>query len=78
MVDPAAPKKPPTAFFLFQKKMRCGGSAMSGKTLGEMWNKMNEEEKSEYKAEEKEMKKVYLGKMAEYKEGKKEGGKEDI
>jgi len=78
MVDPAAPKKPPTAFFLFQKKMRSGGLAMSGKTLGDMWNKMDEEGKNVYKKDEVEMRKVYLGKMAEYKKGKEEGEKENI
>ena len=68
--DPAAPKKPMTAFFLFQKKMRMGGLAMNSKAVAEMWNKLDKEGKQPFKGEEEELKGKYLKEVEVFK-GKK-------
>jgi len=70
VVDPEAPKKPASAFFLFQKKMRKGGLAITAKGLGEMWKNMNDDAKNVYKGEEDELKKKYLLEVEEYKKDK--------
>jgi len=67
IVDPEAPKKPLTAFFLFQKKMRKGGLATNAKGLAEMWKNMEEEGKRTYKEEEVELRKRYLEEVVQYK-----------
>ena len=67
IVDPDAPKKPLTAFFLFQKKMRKGGLAANAKGLAEMWKNMEEEGKKTFKEEEIELRKKYLEEVALYK-----------
>ena len=66
-VDPEAPRKPLTAFFLFQKKMRKGGLASNVKGLAEMWKNMEEGGRKSYKEEEMELKKKYLEEMLLYK-----------
>merc|ERR1719228_2693168 len=76
VVDPAAPKKPLTAFFLFQKKMRKGGLAMKSTALADMWKEMDDENKKLYKQEEMEMKKKYVEEVMKYKKGKEEGNGE--
>ena len=75
-VDPAAPKKPLAAFFLFQKKMRKGGLVITGKAMADMWNNMDMEGKQVYKEEEGELKKVYMEEINELKKNK-EGGDGD-
>ena len=72
--DPAAPKKPLTTFFLFQKKMRMGGLAMTSKSVAELWNKLDEEGRQPFKKEEEELKRKYLKEMEDFKG--KNGGKE--
>ena len=67
MVDPEAPKKPLTAFFLFQKKMRKGGLAANSKSLAEMWKSMEEEGKQAFKEEEEELRKKYFEEVVQYK-----------
>ena len=67
IVDPDAPKKPLTAFFLFQKKMRKGGLAANAKGLAEMWKNMEEEGKKTFKEEELELRKKYLEEVELYK-----------
>ena len=75
-VDPAAPKKPLAAFFLFQKKMRKGGLVITGKAMADMWNNMDVDGKQVYKEEEVELKKVYMEEINELKKNK-EGGDGD-
>ena len=72
--DPAAPKKPMTAFFLFQKKMRMGGLAMNSKAVAEMWNKLDKEGKQPFKDEEEELKGKYLKEVEVFKSNKGEEG----
>jgi len=75
-VDPAAPKKPLAAFFLFQKKMRKGGLVITGKAMADMWNNMDVEGKQVYKEEEEELRKVYteeVNKLKSKKGGEGEG-----
>jgi len=67
IVDPEAPKKPLTAFFLFQRKMRKGGLAANAKGLAEMWKSMEEEGKRTYKEEEVELRRKYLEEVVQYK-----------
>jgi len=67
IVDPEAPKKPLTAFFLFQRKMRKGGLAANAKGLAEMWKSMEEEGKRTYKEEEVELRRKYLEEVMQYK-----------
>jgi len=66
IVDPEAPRKPLTAFFLFQKKMRKGGLAANAKGLADMWKNMEEEGKKIYKEEEVELRKKYSEEVLQY------------
>jgi len=75
--DPAAPKKPLTAFFLFQKKMRKGGLVITSKAMAEMWKNLDMEGMQQYKIEEEELKVKYHQEMKEFREMKVgEGGEE--
>ena len=73
VVDPAAPKKPLTAFFLFQKKMRKGGLVITGKAMADMWNNMNMEGKEVYKKEEEELRIQHLEEVKEFMKNKEVG-----
>ena len=72
--DPAAPKKPLTAFFLFQMKMRMGGLVMTSKAVAEMWNNLDNEGRQPFNTEEDELKKKYLQEMKIFKEKKVDDG----
>lgn len=66
--DPNAPKRPPTAFFLFMDDFRktykeanpdCKSVAMVAKDGGEKWKSMTDEEKMVYVERAKELKADY-------------------
>lgn len=72
-VDPRAPKKPKTAYMLFnewareQAKSR-GEAAPPMAKLGEEWNAMSEAEKAKFVEEAEKLKDVYLKEIDKYKE----------
>ncbi|TEB18966.1 hypothetical protein C9890_0291 [Perkinsus sp. BL_2016] len=72
MVDPKAPKKPKTAYMLFnewareQAKIK-GESAPLMTKLGEEWQAMSETDKARFVEEAEKLKDVYLKELEKYK-----------
>ena len=72
--DPNAPKRPPTAFFLFAATRRQhikraapdAGVTQVAKALGEEWRNLREHEKNEFYAQAETEKKKYEKVKAEY------------
>ena len=72
--DPDAPKRPPTAFFLFAATRRQhikraapgAGVTQVAKALGEEWRNLREHEKNEFYAQAETEKKKYEKVKAEY------------
>ena len=72
--DPDAPKRPPTAFFLFAQTRRQhikraapgAGVTQVAKALGEEWRNLREHEKNEFYAQAEAEKKKYEKVKAEY------------
>lgn len=74
--DPNAPKRPPTAFFLFSTEHRAEAKSQLeegakvgdvAKKLGEMWRAITPEEKERFGVKASEAKEGYEQAMAEYK-----------
>ncbi|KAL1282153.1 hypothetical protein QQF64_000956 [Cirrhinus molitorella] len=83
--DPNAPKRPPSAFFVFcsdhRPKVKNDNPGISigdiAKKLGEMWSKLSPKEKSPYEQKAMKLKEKYEKDVAAYraKGGKADGGK---
>lgn len=73
--DVNAPKKPPTAYFLFTNKVRAAVTAANpdmkiteiAKVLGQKWKEISEEEKKEYQDEAAKLKEQHKITVEEYK-----------
>ncbi|KAL6472432.1 hypothetical protein MHYP_G00186200 [Metynnis hypsauchen] len=80
--DPNAPKRPPSAFFIFCSEYRpkvkeeTPGLSIGdvAKKLGEMWNKTSAEEKQPYEKKAAKLKEKYEKDIAAYRKGKVVGG----
>ncbi|XP_007235469.2 high mobility group protein B1a [Astyanax mexicanus] len=80
--DPNAPKRPPSAFFIFcaeyrpKVKEETPGLSIGdvAKKLGEMWNKTSAEEKQPYEKKAAKLKEKYEKDIAAYRKGKVVGG----
>uniref|UniRef100_A0A8D8CSS9 High mobility group-T protein n=1 Tax=Culex pipiens TaxID=7175 RepID=A0A8D8CSS9_CULPI len=80
--DPNAPKRPPSAFFIFCSEFRpkvkeeTPGLSIGdvAKRLGEMWNKISSEEKQPYEKKAAKLKEKYEKDIAAYRSKGKVGG----
>ena len=77
--DPAEPRKPLTAFFIYQRQMRqelmkTGNVAMSNKEVmgmvGERWRNIDQDLRREYEQQAEELKVDYKKEMVNFKRGK--------
>merc|ERR1719499_105600 len=73
--DVNAPKKPPTAYFIFTAKIRAETTAANpemkitqiAKVMGQKWKEISEEEKKEYQDEAAKLKEQHKITVEEYK-----------
>jgi len=80
--DPLAPKKPLSAFFVFNNEKKDSIKAANpdfkvvdvAKELGRQWQELNDEQKAPYKKEAEERKKQYEEDLAEYMKKKETDG----
>ncbi|CAM6011215.1 unnamed protein product [Sphagnum balticum] len=84
--DPNAPKRPPTAFFLFLNEFRktfkeehpdVKGVTMVGKAGGEKWKDMSDAEKAPYINKATQKKSEYVKTLAAYKQKQDDDEEED-
>merc|ERR1712146_481231 len=66
--DPNAPKRPPTAFFLFGSHLRrvAGAEKINAATIGAKWAEMTPEQKAPFEQEAARTKQKYDDELARY------------